>query len=212
MFLRYKKARIASLAVIVSLLAGYQATAKPRPTAANQLQYLETPMLYHPDRNFPKLTTPMWAGDPDVEDVVILSIDDLNDVKRHDDYLKPIFARLKQIEHGKSPLSAMANRPDINHPRLQEWLKDGVSVEVHTTHHPCPLLQKNDFDKAKSTYDSCIDTLAHIPNNTPVAFRMPCCDSMNSVSPRFFSEIFMHPTPEGNTLSIDSSVFCLLTP
>ncbi len=40
---------------------------------------------------------------------------------------------------------------------------------------------------------------------------MPCCDSMNTVSPRFFSEIFARKSRGGHSLSIDSSVFTVLT-
>jgi len=53
--------------------------------------------------------------------------------------------------------------------------------------------------------------LNEVPGNKPVAFRMPCCDSMNSTSPRFFSEIFNHLTPGGHFLTIDSSVMTLFT-
>ena len=45
-----------------------------------------------------------------------------------------------------------------------------------------------------------------IPGSRPVAFRMPCCDSLNTPSPRFFAEIFNRTTPAGNFLTIDSSV------
>ena len=41
---------------------------------------------------------------------------------------------------------------------------------------------------------------------------MPCCDSLNTVSPRFFAEIFNKTSPGGKFLSIDSSVFTVLTP
>ena len=54
--------------------------------------------------------------------------------------------------------------------------------------------------------------MASIPGNHPVAYRMPCCDSMNSVSPRFFAEIYERPTAKGNYLQIDSSVFNVFTP
>ena len=37
-----------------------------------------------------------------------------------------------------------------------------------------------------------------VPGSRAVAFRMPCCDSMNSPSPRFFAEIFNRTTPGGN--------------
>jgi len=56
-----------------------------------------------------------------------------------------------------------------------------------------------------------VDLLSTIPNTRPVAFRMPCCDSMNSVSPRFFTEVIGKTTPGGRFLSLDSSVFLLFT-
>ncbi|MBC8116483.1 MAG: hypothetical protein H7062_18995, partial [Candidatus Saccharimonas sp.] len=65
--------------------------------------------------------------------------------------------------------------------------------------------------KAKATYDKCVDLMASIPNNKPVAFRTPCCDSLNTVSPRLFSEIINQTTPGGNFLQLDSSVFTLYT-
>jgi hypothetical protein len=86
---------------------------------------------------------------------------------------------------------------DPNHPQLQKWLKEGLSIEVHTVDHPCPLLKDGDFLRAKSTVDRCIDLMHLVPNNKPVAFRMPCCDSLNTLSPRFFAEIFNKTTPGG---------------
>jgi hypothetical protein len=50
-----------------------------------------------------------------------------------------------------------------------------------------------------------------IPSSKPVAYRMPCCDSLNTVSPRFFTEIFNKTTKKGNFLQIDSSVFNVFT-
>jgi hypothetical protein len=50
-----------------------------------------------------------------------------------------------------------------------------------------------------------------IPNNKPVAYRMPCCDSLNTLSPRFLAEIFNKTTPGGKFLTIDTSVFNLTT-
>jgi hypothetical protein len=101
---------------------------------------------------------------------------------------------------------------DPNHPHLRKWLSEGLNIDVHTVDHPCPLLKDNDFAKAKSTVDRCIDLLNLIPGNKPVAFRMPCCDSLNTPSPRFYAEIFNKTTPHGKFLTIDTSVFCVLTP
>ena len=45
----------------------------------------------------------------------------------------------------------------------------------------------------------------------PVAFRMPCCDSINSPSPRFYAELFNPLSPEKHFLQMDSSVMNILT-
>ena len=125
-------------------------------------------------------------------------------------YLRPILNRLQKID-GRAPVSIMTNRVDPRHPQLQTWLQEGLSLETHTTDHPCPLLRNGDFSKAKASYDSCVDQMDAIPGNRAVAFRTPCCDSANTPSPRFFAEIFNRQTPQGNFLSIDSSVCNLIT-
>src|SRR5678815_3478184 len=78
--------------------------------------------------------------------------------------------------------------------------------------HPCPLLQKGDFAAAENTYQGCVDLLNRVPGNKPVAFRMPCCDSMNSPSPRFYAEIFNTTNSDGQFLTMDSSVMNIPTP
>src|SRR5262249_37748679 len=189
----------------------------------NRLTYLDENNPYYPNRNFPKLTTPMWVGEDGVEAVVIIAIDDMRGHEKWEQFLRPILNRLKKID-GRAPVSIMTCQIDPKDPHLQTWLKEGVSLEVHTIDHPCPLLQKGDFAKAKSTYDRCVDLMNEVPGNKPVAFRMPCCDSLNTNSPRFYAEIFNKTTPlvvarspdrattGGNFLTIDSSVFQLFTP
>ena len=166
---------------------------------------------YYPRRDSTRLTTPRWVGEPGVEAVVVLAIDDMRDPAVYEKYLRPILDRLKAID-GRAPVSIMTCQVDPKDPRLQGWLKEGLSLEVHTLSHPCPCLQKGDFGEAARTYHGCVDLMNRIPGNRPVAFRMPCCDSLNTVSPRFFAEIFNQTSPEGHFLSIDSSVFCVLTP
>ncbi len=158
----------------------------------------------------PALTTPQWVGEKGVESVVILSIDDLRTPEKYESYLRPILNRLKQID-GRAPVSIFCNALEPSDPQFQAWLKEGLSLEVHTLSHPCPLLAKGDFDAAKATYYGGIDLLNRIPGNQAVAYRMPCCDSINSPSPRFYREIFPGNTPSGAGLVIDSSVMCLLS-
>jgi hypothetical protein len=134
----------------------------------------------------------------------------MRDTKKYEAYLRPILERLKKID-GRAPVSIMTCNVDPKNPQLAKWIKEGLSIEVHTIDHPCPLLQGGDFDKAKSTYDRCVDLMSEIPGNKPVAFRMPCCDSRNTPSPRFWMEIFNKRTEKGNYLQIDSSVFNVFT-
>ena len=178
---------------------------------ADRLSYLEPPCdPYYPHVQHPRLTTPQWVGDEGVEAVVILSIDDMRDSAKYERFLRPLLDRLKQID-GRAPVSIFANQVDPQDPQLQAWLQEGLSLETHTADHPCPLLCDGDFEKAKSTYERCVDQLFQVPNNRPVAFRMPCCDSLNTPSPRFWTEIFARTTDSGNHLAIDSSVFNIFT-
>ncbi len=179
----------------------------------NRLAYLDDPCdPYYVGLEAPKFVTPQWVGDDEVELVVVLSIDDLRDSAVFEKYLGPVFERLQKID-GRTPISMMTNRFDPNDPRLAAWFKTGVNLGAHTKDHPCPCLQGRRFDKAKATYDTCVDELKTLlPEARTVGFRMPCCDSMNSVSPRFFAEIFGKTTPRGNFLEVDSSVFVVLTP
>ncbi len=201
------------LRVLLALFALISIAAAPpaRKPDGNRLAYLGENNPYYPGRDFPKLTTPQWVGESGVEAVVVLAIDDMKEPAKYEAYLRPILNRLKAID-GRAPLSIMTCQVEPDDPQLQSWLKEGVNLDVHTITHPCPLLQKGDFDAAKRTVDDCIDLLNAIPNSRPVAFRMPCCDSLNTLSPRFFAEIFNKSTRGGHHLSIDSSVFNILTP
>jgi putative membrane-bound dehydrogenase-like protein len=180
-----------------------------RAADGNRLTYLDGNDPYYVSRTFPKLTTPQWVGEPGVEAVVVLAIDDMRDPTQYETFLRPILRRLQRID-GRAPVSIMTNQVDPQHPRLQQWLREGLSLETHTIDHPCPFFA-GDFAKSRSTYDRCVDLMNRVPGNKPVAFRMPCCDSLNTQSPRFFTEIFNKTTEEGNFLTLDSSVFNVLT-
>ncbi len=176
----------------------------------NRLAYLNDMHPYYPHTTFPKLVTPQWVGDEGVEAVIVLAIDDMRETAKYEAYLRPILQRLKAID-GRAPVSIMTCKADAQEDQLQAWINEGLSIEIHTRDHPCPLLKDGDFAKAKQTYEVCIDEMFSIPNNAPVAYRMPCCDSLNTVSPRFFAEIFNRRTPQRHFLQIDTSVFNVFT-
>src|SRR5688572_13768636 len=184
--------------------------AAPFSTNANRLTYLDESNPFYPGLNFPKLITPQWVGEPGVEAVVILSIDDMRETEKYERFLRPILERLKQID-GRAPVSILVNAVSPTNAPLQVWVKEGLSLDIHTLAHPCPCLAKGDFAAPANTYHGCVELMNQIPGNKPVAFRMPCCDSMNSPSPRFYAEIFNRANSAGQFLTIDSSVMMIPT-
>lgn len=208
---------VSILAVLMPLTAGLlpgqpASAQQPANPAFNRLVHLDdfcNP--YHPTLHSSRLVTPQWVGDPEVEAVITLGIDDMRDPDRYEAYLRPILDRLKKID-GRAAVSIMTCTVDPAHPRLQTWLEEGLSIECHTVDHPCPCLQGGDFDQAKNTYDRCVDLMFDIPGNRPVAFRFPCMDSLNTPSPRAYAEIIQQTTPRGRFLQLSTSVTCLLTP
>lgn len=177
---------------------------------ANRLTYLDESDPFHAGLHFPKLTTPQWIGEPGVEAVVILAVDDMSAPGNYETLLRPILERLKQID-GRAPVSIMSVAPKPDDPQYQRWLAEGLSLEAHTLTHPCPLLAKTNFAASVETYFGSISLMSQISGNHPVAFRMPCCDSMNSTSPRFFAELFNQANSAGQFLTIDSSVMNFFT-
>lgn len=192
-------------AILVARLAGSAET-------GNRLAYLdEFCDPYSVSLATPKLVTPQWIGQEGVELALVLATDDLVDNPAvYERSLRPVLERLKRID-GRAPVSIMTRHVDPADPQIHAWLREGVSLEAHTWDHPCPCLREHDFQRAKATFDRCVDHLGTIPSHRPVAFRMPCCDSMNTVSPRFYAEIFCRTTPNGRFLALDSSIFVLFT-
>jgi putative membrane-bound dehydrogenase-like protein len=197
--------RSASLLVLV-----LAAPLAARAADGNRLTYLDENNPYYVSRHFPRLVTPQWVGEDGVEAVVILAIDDLREPEKYEKFLRPILDRLKRID-GRAPVSIMTNQVKPEDPRLAAWLKEGLSLETHTIDHPCPFFQRGDFARARATYEDCVNLLNTVPGNSPVAFRMPCCDSLNTPSPRFYAELFNRTTTGGNFLTLDSSVFNIFT-
>ncbi len=199
------------LALIFAVLSSGIVANYSTAADGNRLTYLDGSDPYYVSGTFAKLVAPQWVGEEGVEAVVVLAIDDMNKPEPWVSFLQPAIRRLKEI-YGYAPLSIMTTRID---PKLPDWpklLADGVSLECHTYDHPCPILRRGDFEAAKETYDHCVDVMNQVPDNTAVAFRVPCCDSLNTPSPRFYAEIFNQTNANGQFLRIDSSVFNILTP
>src|SRR2546426_2366556 len=84
---------------------------------ANRLTYLDESDPFYVHLNFPKLTTPQWVGEPGVEAVVVLAIDDLRDTPKYETVLRPILQRLKQID-GRAAVSIFCNTNDVANPQF----------------------------------------------------------------------------------------------
>ncbi|MGD9647394.1 MAG: PVC-type heme-binding CxxCH protein, partial [Pirellulales bacterium] len=201
----------ALLAALITWHLGAVGLAAAPLTDANRFVHLDGDDPFYASLRHARLTTPQWIGEPKIDAVVVLAIDDLRDPPRWEAYLRPIINRLTE-RAGAAPVSIMTCQVPPSDPQLQAWLAEGLSLECHTIDHPCVLLNKGNLARAKQTYDGCIELLSQVPGNRPVAFRVPCCDSLNAASPRFYSEIFNRTTAAGQYLSIDSSVFQLFTP
>ena len=188
----------------------------------SRFAYLSEDDPYYPHGDFPKFTTPAWIGEPDVEAVVVLSIDDMcrpfpkqrpkglptyaRQPKVYFDFLKPIADRLIEID-GRAPISVFCLQLDSEDEIVQEMLKLGMSMECHTFTHPVPLMRaaKSGDDPlalVKTDFFSSFDSLSRVIKSTPVAHRTPGCDARNTASPRFFTEVF--PLAD---LQMDSSIF-----
>src|SRR5262245_39241938 len=119
------------LALLATCLVGESAFAQnAKKPDANRLAYLDEVNPYYPHRDFAKLTTPQWIGEPGVECVVVLAIDDMLDPKKYETFLRPILRRLVDID-GRAPLSIMTNSVNPTDPQLAAWLKEGLSLECH---------------------------------------------------------------------------------
>ena len=170
---------VRQLGQALGLLAVFCSSAIPgfSQSAANRLAYLDGEDTFYVGLNFPKLTTPQWVGDNGVQAVVTLGIDDMREHGRYESFCRPILERLKKID-GRAPISIFCNSITPTEPHLQRWLQEGVTIEVHTLSHPCPILGGRNFVPAKNTYHGGVDLLNNIANNLPVAFRTPCCDCL----------------------------------
>ena len=198
------------MALLLSLTVSSISQTHVPKSPGNRLVHLDDPNPFYPHRDFPKLITPQWVGEDGVVAVVTLGIDDMSDAVKYERFLRPILERLKKID-GRAPVSILTNRIQPENKQVQTWLREGLTIEVHTLTHPCPLLQAGNFERASNVVHGGMDLLSQIKGNNPVAYRMPCCDSMNSLSPRFFAEIFNKTSADGHYLQIDSSAFNITT-
>ena len=154
-------------ALLISCAAAFGQTHVSK-SPANRLVHLDDPSPFYPHRDFPKLITPQWVGEEGVEAVVTLGIDDMRAAAGYEKFLRPILERLKKID-GRAPVSILTCRIAPDDPQVQAWLKEGLTIEVHTLNHPCPLLHQGRFDLAANVVHGGVDLLSQIKGNVPVA-------------------------------------------
>ena len=100
------------------------ATTPNSTTNGNALTYLDSADPFYPDARFPKLITPQWVGEPGVDAVVILAVDDMTESGKYETFLRPVLDRLKKID-GRAPISIMTRSVPVADPQVQSWLKEG---------------------------------------------------------------------------------------
>ena len=109
--------------------AGLAARAGVFPTAlradGNRLTYLDANDPYYASRDLPALTTPQWIGEPGVEAVVILAIDDMRGHEKWEAYLRPDSRAAEKNRRPCAPVSIMTNEIRPDEPHLQQWLAEG---------------------------------------------------------------------------------------
>src|SRR5258706_7562084 len=113
------------------IAAGCAGLADTNQVDANRLAYLDEADPFHPGVGFPRLTTPQWVGEPGVEAVGILSIDDMSASGPYEKMLRPIFDRLKRIE-GRPPFSILCTSPQPHRPQPQASPYGGLFLHGHT--------------------------------------------------------------------------------
>jgi hypothetical protein len=127
----------------------------------------------------------------------------MRDTAQYEAYLRPILQRLKQID-GRAPVSIMTCSVKPDDPRLQTWIDEGLSIEVHTIDHPCPLLngeQKTEGQKARDDVSTAEGKTkgAEVPSLAPAPltaqplkkYLRPLCGSAQS-DPRKFAGCVPH--------------------
>ncbi|MEX2577687.1 MAG: FG-GAP-like repeat-containing protein [Verrucomicrobiales bacterium] len=205
-------------------------------TDGNRFAYLAEDDPYYPDGDFPKLTTPMWIGEDDVDAAICLTIDDMcrmfPEGKRpkglpsyarrpqvYYDFLKPAIDRLRQID-GRAPVTVFSLQLDADDRLVRHMQELGLTMECHTWTHPVPLLRTvkdppppppESLQPAVEDTLKTLTNLAKLAGPAPVAQRNPGCDARNTASPRMFSEIFPMRTAKGHFLRMDSSIFLAFT-
>jgi hypothetical protein len=126
-FLNFPTVSFLALAFVLAAPQCMAQTNEAAKSAANRLAYLDESDPFYVGLNFPKLTTPQWVGEPGVDAVIILAVDDMKETPKYETFLRPILDRLKQID-GRAPVSIMCTAIDSRNDKLQSWLKEGLSV------------------------------------------------------------------------------------
>src|SRR6185436_8744278 len=98
------------LILLLTLLPAFAAS------PANRLTYLAEDNPFYVNGQFPKLTTPQWIGEPNVDAVVTLGVDDMRASDPYEKFLRPLLERLKQID-GRAPVSIFSVVPVSSDPQ-----------------------------------------------------------------------------------------------
>jgi hypothetical protein len=162
------------------------------------------------------MTTSKWVVNPKTEAVVLITVDDLrgNKFDGFTYFVARIALELERNKYQKnrvpSPITVFAcDLYDISTEQIA-GLENLCDVEVHTISHTCPLVstekgKEQGLIDARNEIQRSMQHISSSISRTPIAFRVPCCDSQNSV-PIELPELL-----SANNLSVDSSVCGVFT-
>ena len=179
----------------------------------NRLAYLDESDPYYASRSFPKLVTPQWVGEEGVEAVVVLAIDDMRGHEKWETYLRPILERLKQID-GRAPVSIMTCTIDPKRPALAEVAQGGACRSKCTRSIILArCLPKGDFRGGQEHVRSLRRSDGQHPRQQAGGVSHAVLRLAEHATARGSMPRSSTARPRsGNFLTIDSSVFNVLTP
>ena len=96
--------RLSFMLLLIATLPAFAQPPVATPAIGSRISTSSIPTTRTPSSR--SSSTPQWVGEPDVDAVVVLAIDDMRDPKKYETFLRPILNRLKKID-GRAPVSIM---------------------------------------------------------------------------------------------------------
>ncbi len=178
----------------------------------NRLAYLDESDPYYPSRTFPKLITPQWVGEEGVEAVVVLAIDDMRGHEKWEAYLRPILERLKQIDGRRA--GQHHDLPDRSgRPALAAVAQGGAVARGAHGRSSVPALGEGGLRRGEEHVRPLRRSDEPHPRQPAGGVSHALLRFAEHAQPAVLCrDLQPHDREGGNFLTIDSSVFNIITP